>query len=137
PDLLLRLEALRGRGVIGADTDRAAVARVRRTAQALRARLARELQHGAGGSTQDDARVTSRRARGAATGAGSAARAAAGVAGTPGAGALLALAWPDRIGRARGGRGAFVLRNGRGARVPPHSALAAAEWIVAAAADAQ
>src|SRR5690606_38594235 len=48
-----------------------------------------------------------------------------------------ALAYPDRVGRARGGRGSFVLRNGRGARVPAHSALAAAEWIVAAQVSAR
>ncbi len=106
PDLLLRLDALQGRGVIGAEVDRAGVARVQRTAQELRRR------------TQDTARP---------------ARSTEAL--SPGA--LLGLAYPDRLGRARGGRGAFVLRNGRGARVPPHSALASAEWIVAAQAGAQ
>jgi ATP-dependent helicase HrpB len=48
------------------------------------------------------------------------------------AGVLLALAYPDRIGQRRGGRGRFLLRNGRGAAIDPHHNLAAAEAIVAA-----
>jgi len=109
PDLLVRLEALHGQGVIGAEVDRAGVARVQRTARELRRRI----------DDRSPARVTT--------------------ATSPrvSAGALLALAYPDRIGRARGARGAFVLRNGRGARVPAHSALASAGWIVAAQASAQ
>ena len=39
-------------------------------------------------------------------------------------GALLALAYPDRIARSRGAGGAFLLANGRGANVDPASALA-------------
>ncbi len=40
------------------------------------------------------------------------------------AGALLALAYPDRIARNRGAGGAFLLANGRGANIDPASALA-------------
>ncbi len=46
-------------------------------------------------------------------------------------GLLLALAYPDRIGRRRD-RGRYLLANGRGAMLDPDHALAAAEWIVAA-----
>jgi ATP-dependent helicase HrpB len=48
------------------------------------------------------------------------------------AGLLLALAYPDRIGQRRGGRGRFLLRNGRGASVDPQHNLAGEDWIVAA-----
>ena len=52
------------------------------------------------------------------------------------AGALLALAYPDRVGMRRAGRhGDFLLRNGRGANVDGGSALAASEFVVAAIAD--
>jgi ATP-dependent helicase HrpB len=52
------------------------------------------------------------------------------VAGTPGdtsdlsAGAILSLAYPDRIAKSRGANGAFLLANGRGANVDSASALA-------------
>src|SRR3954447_2853724 len=52
------------------------------------------------------------------------------VAGTPGdtsdlsAGAILSLAYPDRIAKSRGANGAFLLANGRGANVDPASAIA-------------
>lgn len=48
------------------------------------------------------------------------------------AGLLLAFAYPDRIGKARGARGKFVLRNGRGATVAESHSLAAEPFIVAA-----
>ena len=48
-------------------------------------------------------------------------------------GLLLALAYPDRIGRARGG--GYVLANGRGARFAEPQALAKSEFIVAAELD--
>jgi ATP-dependent helicase HrpB len=48
------------------------------------------------------------------------------------AGVLLAFAYPDRIGRQRGARGRFVLRNGRGATVDAGWNLAGEEFIVAA-----
>jgi ATP-dependent helicase HrpB len=40
------------------------------------------------------------------------------------AGAILSLAYPDRIAKSRGGNGAFLLANGRGANVDPASAMA-------------
>jgi len=49
------------------------------------------------------------------------------------AGVLLALAYPDRIARNRGGgNGAFLLANGRGANVDPASALAREPFLAAA-----
>jgi ATP-dependent helicase HrpB len=48
------------------------------------------------------------------------------------AGLLLAFAYPDRIGQQRGGRGRFLLRNGRGASIDVQHNLAGAEYIVAA-----
>jgi len=50
-------------------------------------------------------------------------------------GKLLALAYPDRIGRARGEGGRYVLANGRGARFGEPQALSKAEFIVAAELD--
>jgi len=48
-------------------------------------------------------------------------------------GALLALAYPDRIAKNRGGgQGAFLLANGRGANIDPALALAREPFIVAA-----
>jgi ATP-dependent helicase HrpB len=47
-------------------------------------------------------------------------------------GVLLAFAYPDRIGRQRGGRGRFLLRNGRGASLDPRHNLGASEFVVAA-----
>ena len=50
-------------------------------------------------------------------------------------GLLLAWAYPDRIGRARGGDGRYLLANGRGARFAEPQALSKAEFIVAAELD--
>jgi ATP-dependent helicase HrpB len=50
-------------------------------------------------------------------------------------GVLLAWAYPDRIGRARGEGGRFVLANGRGARFGEPQALSKSEFIVAAELD--
>jgi len=47
------------------------------------------------------------------------------------AGAVLALAWPDRIAKARG-NGGFQMANGRAASVDETDPLARAEWIVIA-----
>lgn len=47
------------------------------------------------------------------------------------AGLLLALAYPDRIGKARGARGHFLLRNGRGATLAETHPAAGSEFIVA------
>jgi ATP-dependent helicase HrpB len=48
------------------------------------------------------------------------------------AGAILSLAYPDRIARSRGGNGAFLLANGRGANVDPASALAREPFLAVA-----
>jgi ATP-dependent helicase HrpB len=50
-------------------------------------------------------------------------------------GALVALAYPDRVALARGDRGRFVMRNGRGARVNDAAALAGAHAIAVAETD--
>jgi ATP-dependent helicase HrpB len=50
-------------------------------------------------------------------------------------GKLLALAYPDRVGRARGDGNRYVLANGRGARFGEPQALAKSEFIVAAELD--
>src|SRR5262249_9521333 len=47
-------------------------------------------------------------------------------------GALLALAYPDRIAKNRGAGGAFLLANGRGANVEAASALARAPFLAVA-----
>jgi ATP-dependent helicase HrpB len=55
-----------------------------------------------------------------------------------GTGALLASAWPDRVGQARGGqRGRFLLSNGRGALLDGADPLAGSEFIVACHLDGQ
>lgn len=52
-------------------------------------------------------------------------------------GALLSLAFPDRIARARrNSHGRFLLGNGRGALLDESDALARSEWLVVAALDA-
>ena len=53
------------------------------------------------------------------------------------AGAVLALAYPDRIGRRRGSalEGRFLLRNGRGANLTHPQTLSSAEYIAAAELD--
>jgi len=50
-------------------------------------------------------------------------------------GAVLALAYPDRVAQARGQPGHFRLANGRGAVLPPEDPLAAAPWLAIAALD--
>ena len=50
-------------------------------------------------------------------------------------GILLAWAYPDRVGRARGDGGRYLLANGRGARFGEPQALAKAEFIVGAELD--
>ncbi len=51
------------------------------------------------------------------------------------AGAVLALAYPDRVAQRRSAAGQFRLRNGRGAVLPPHDPLAAADWLAVADLD--
>jgi ATP-dependent helicase HrpB len=50
----------------------------------------------------------------------------------PSVGALLALAYPDRIAKSRGASGAFLLANGRGVNIDPASALARAPFLAVA-----
>ncbi len=55
--------------------------------------------------------------------------------GSPGAlspGALLLHAWPDRVARARGGRGRFLLANGSGARIDETDPLAGETFLAVA-----
>ena len=47
-------------------------------------------------------------------------------------GRLLAHAYPDRIARARGAPGEYLMANGRGARMEPHLALAREPWLAIA-----
>jgi ATP-dependent helicase HrpB len=47
-------------------------------------------------------------------------------------GALLSVAFPERIGRSREQRGNYTLANGRGAFLDPSDPLSGASWIVAA-----
>lgn len=49
-----------------------------------------------------------------------------------GAGSLLIHAWPDRIAKARGERGRFVLANGSGAMLDAADSLAGETWLVVA-----
>jgi ATP-dependent helicase HrpB len=101
-DIRTRLELLRGEGARGA-VDRAALERARRAARDLGQRLA-------SGRREPGARRTRHED----------------------AGLLLALAFPDRIGRRRGNQGAsFTLSNGRGAAFAEMQPLARREFIVA------
>jgi ATP-dependent helicase HrpB len=50
----------------------------------------------------------------------------------PSVGALLALAYPDRVAKSRGAGGAFLLANGRGAQVDPISPLAREPFLAVA-----
>jgi len=51
------------------------------------------------------------------------------------AGAVLALAYPDRIAQRRSAAGHYRLRNGRGAVLPPEDPLASADWLAVADLD--
>ena len=110
PDLALRIEAVRtGRRALpaGLTLDDAALARCRETARTLRDRM--------------DVRRRDEERDGAFTDLG----------------ALVALAYPDRLARRREGDGArYLLRNGSGAMLRDQgSALAREEWIACAALD--
>jgi ATP-dependent helicase HrpB len=105
PDIRTRLEVLRGE--CNLDASRDALQRVRRSATAL---------------LEATQRLVSSRTRAAATRES----------GEDLPGALLALAFPDRIGQRRvNGDGHYLLRNGRGARFAVATSLAREEWIVA------
>jgi ATP-dependent helicase HrpB len=115
-DIRTRVALLRGEEA-RAGVDRSALERVRRVAQDLKRQLAQlPGEHGTGGAP-----------RGGRDGARDARR-------DPDrdVGLLLALAYPDRIGRRRGTQGAgFTLSNGRGAAFVAAQALARREFIVA------
>ncbi len=124
PDIRTRLELLQGtRGA-------AAGARVRRAARAFTAELQRLRR--LPGSTSEPKSASGARALQAIT---EGARTADGQPQDL-AGALLALAFPDRIGRRReGGQGRYLLSNGHGAAFRGQSSLARAPLIVAVALD--
>ncbi len=110
PDLALRISALRDgrRGLpVGLSIDDAALSRCRDTAAGLRDRMGLRRSDG------DD------------------------FADAHALGALVALAYPDRIARRRDGAGArYLLRNGSGAFLrDPASSLAREEWIACSALD--
>ncbi len=108
-DLRTRLALVRGEEA-HPGVDRTALERVRRTARDLGRQLARlSAQPATGGATCDAERDAERDV-----------------------GLLLALAYPDRIGRRRGTQGTgFTLSNGRGAAFVAAQALARREFIVA------
>jgi ATP-dependent helicase HrpB len=115
PDLRHRLDVLRrGAAPAAATVDARALQQVRRTAELLQRRLPRAAV--APSQASDDARLDADQA----------------------AGLLLAFAYPDRIGRTRGGSesGRYLLSGGRGATLSGASALARSEFIVAADIDA-
>jgi ATP-dependent helicase HrpB len=112
PDLRHRVDVLRGaHAPPGATVDGRAVQQARRTADLLQRRLSRRP---AGRSGGEQASLPTDRATGL----------------------LLAFAYPDRIGIARGDSGRYLLCQGRGAALPGPSALARSELIVAADIDA-
>lgn len=96
-------------------------------------------EHGLGSDVELDGRLhafrrdRSRRAEDTRKAASAWARAAGGSSTSGGAALspalLLALAYPDRLAKARGRPGAFVLANGRGAQLDPASALARAPFL--------
>jgi ATP-dependent helicase HrpB len=55
--------------------------------------------------------------------------------GTGGVGALVALAWPDRVARRRGGHGRYRLSGGGGATIAGDDPLAACDFLAVAATD--
>ena len=115
-DILTRLELLRGEWAGGAEADRGALARARRSVELFR-RIA-----GASPRVAD--------AGGGHDGPGGAGHLSSEV------GMLLACAYPDRIGRLRGGAdGRYALSNGRGAAFAHVDRLARSEFIVAVELD--
>jgi ATP-dependent helicase HrpB len=113
PDLRSRIDALRGRGLPpGTTADRGALARIGRVLEQLERRIGRRTpSSGASGTAPPEE--------------------------CEAVGLLVAFAYPDRIGRARGdGGGRYVLSGGRGAALPGPSALARTEYLAVAALDA-
>ena len=113
PDLRHRVDVLAGAAApSGIQVDGRAVQQVRRSAELLLQRAQRELP-------REAARIEAALPRDAAVGA------------------LLAFAYPDRIGMSRGGEsGRYLLAQGRGANLTGPSALARSDFIVAADIDA-
>jgi ATP-dependent RNA helicase HrpB len=112
-DVALRLDVVRGDGAVppGAQVDRDAVRRIRREAAAWTERLR------AGARDRASQRAPAE---------------------PPSAGALLALAYPDRVGQRRPGPGGrFLLRNGQGAAFAEAQGLSESPFIVAAELDGQ
>jgi len=126
-DLRLRVEALRRAGagsapLSGHSVDRAALARARKETSHWRRRLS-AVGHGEPTGFTGDA------------GAGGSPRAGSGAAGEIAfTGVLAALAWPDRVGRLRGGS-RYLLSGGRGAVLEGEQTLVGTEWLVAVSVD--
>jgi ATP-dependent helicase HrpB len=114
-DLRHRIDVLHGAPAPpGASIDARALQQLRRTAELLRHRLSRTVPGRAGAAAAVDT-----------------------IARDAAVGLLLAFAYPDRIGAARGHEsGRYLLSQGRGAALPAASALARSEFIVAADLDA-
>jgi len=112
PDLRSRLDALRSGALPhGHSSDRGTLARIDRIAKQIERQLAQLRPRAANRDQAIDE--------------------------SDAAGLLLAFAYPDRIGRSRGGAGGrYVLAGGRGATLPGPSALARSEYLVVAALDA-
>jgi len=109
PDLSLRLSLLRGAGPWRGGADRGALHRARGEADRLRRRFRVPRPEGGEGEPHPTQ-----------------------------VGALLALAYPDRVARARsGGGGRFLLSGGGGAVLSPMYALAREPWLVAASLQGQ
>jgi ATP-dependent helicase HrpB len=112
------------RGLGGDDVDLVARLDVWRRDRSPRAQEARQMaRRWASASPSPEGHPAMQASRGPRSGGGSG----------RGPGALLALAYPDRIARNRGsGTGAFLLVNGRGANVDPASALAREPFLAVA-----
>jgi ATP-dependent helicase HrpB len=104
-DADLRHRLLALRGDRGAGIDRGAAARVREVARDLARRLS---VRGAGAKESGDVEA---------------------------AGALVSLAYPDRIAQGRGGAGRYRLAGGGGAVLAPEDALSRAPWLAVAETD--
>lgn len=82
----------------------------------------RGFQHDRSPRARDAARLAERWAKAAGAGKG----------GHPDAGALLAEAFPERVAKARGKAGEFLLASGRGAFLEPTDVLAREQWLAVA-----
>ncbi|TVP51595.1 MAG: ATP-dependent helicase HrpB, partial [Gemmatimonadales bacterium] len=126
-DLRLRVEALRRGGAGGAplpghSVDRGALARARKEVSHWKRRLS-AVRRGDPAAAPDSAGAAALR-DGGRSGAGDVAF----------TGVLAALAWPDRVGRLRGGT-RYLLSGGRGAVLEGEQTLVGTEWLVAVSVD--